>query len=154
MFCVLPVNFREVYILKFILTFRLVMDARLHQKTELRAENRPWVRAAKNITVDTKIFDWTEYTISIHGQHTQYEIMTWQSTFPTLSVGKVQFCVLPVNFREVWIWEYTPLWNLPAEHKTKKCFTLLLHKQKDILHNAKLVLRFYNDVVFKSKTWQ
>ena len=40
LFCVLPVNCREVYILKFILTFRLAMDARLHQKTELRAENQ------------------------------------------------------------------------------------------------------------------
>ena len=41
LFWVLPVNCREVYILKFILTFRLAMDARLHQKTELRAENQP-----------------------------------------------------------------------------------------------------------------
>ena len=41
LFCVLPVNCREVYILKFILTFHLAMDARLHQKTKLRAENQP-----------------------------------------------------------------------------------------------------------------
>ena len=41
LFCVLSVKCREMYILKFLLTFRLAIDARLHQKTELRAENRP-----------------------------------------------------------------------------------------------------------------
>ena len=39
LFCVLPVKCREMYILKFLLTFRLAIDARLHQKTELKAEN-------------------------------------------------------------------------------------------------------------------
>ena len=40
-FGVLPVKCREMFILKFLLTFRLAIDARLHQKTELRVENRP-----------------------------------------------------------------------------------------------------------------
>ena len=40
-FGVLPVKCREMFILKFLLTFRLAIDARLHQKTELMVENRP-----------------------------------------------------------------------------------------------------------------
>ena len=57
LFCVLPVNYREMYILKFILTFRLALDARLHQKTELRAEKPTLSESSKNIAIDTKIFD-------------------------------------------------------------------------------------------------
>ena len=45
-----------MYILKFILTFRLAMDARLHQKTELRAEKPTLSESSKNIAIDTKIF--------------------------------------------------------------------------------------------------
>ena len=55
LFCVLPVNYKEMYILKFILTFRLAMDARLHQKTELRAEKPTLSESSKNIAIDTKI---------------------------------------------------------------------------------------------------
>ena len=47
--CVLPVNCREMYILKFILTFRLAMDARLHQKNRTQGVKPTLSESSKKI---------------------------------------------------------------------------------------------------------